>query len=191
MGRPKDVSCNVVAIDIEVWMIKSIHFLFILVQLLTLLACSQNRIKKETVGKQNPWLDVEVYAEEHLPKIGTLIQNSDGYAYIKVDDAYINELFPRLNLVGFQKPPYFRRHNAPGAHISVAYKNEHVALKEIGEQFSFFLKDIEIIHSSNQTSYVIFRIYAPALEALRKRYGLSPKLNNHEFHITLAKRVKK
>lgn len=129
------------------------------------------------------------YAQSNLPKEGVLVQQEDGYAYIKVDDNYIFRLLPKLHAPGYAKPPYFRRANSPGAHISVIYEKENVKLKEVGQKFSFNLRDIIIVHPNKHTSYIVLQVHAPELEALRKSYGLSSKLNNYEFHISLAKKI--
>lgn len=137
------------------------------------------------------WQEVLNYAQENLPKTGQLIVKSDGFGYLKVDDAYINTLFPMLKLKeeGFRKPPYFRRHEAPGAHISVFYADENIRPTEAGQYFSFELKRIVIVKTSKDTSYVILEVDSPELEALREKYGLSPKLFGHEYHISLAKKT--
>ena len=137
------------------------------------------------------WQEAFDYAQAYLPKTGELVVKSDGFGYIRVDNAYIDTLFPMLDVRqdGFRKPPYFRRPEAPGAHISVFYENEHVRPAEVGEYFNFELKRIKIVNASKDTSYVILEVDAPELEVLREKYGLSPKLFGHEFHITLAKRT--
>lgn len=137
------------------------------------------------------WQEAFAYAQANLPKTGKLVVKSDGFGYLRVDNAYIDTLFPMLDVRrdGFRKPPYFRRPEAPGAHISVFYEDEHVKPAEIGEHFNFELKRIKTVNVSKDTSYVILEVDAPELEALREKYGLSPKLFGHEFHITLAKRT--
>jgi hypothetical protein len=136
------------------------------------------------------WQEVFNYAQENLPKKGQLIVKSDGFGYVKVDDEYIHTLFPMLGLKedGFKKPPYFRRNEAPGAHISVFYVNENIMPEEVGQYFHFELKQIVIVKPSKDTSYAVFQVESPELENLRKKYGLSPKLHGHEYHISLAKK---
>jgi uncharacterized protein YehS (DUF1456 family) len=152
------------------------------------LSCCHINTKKdvEKVLLKNKWPQVIEYAQKNLPKHGILVQQKDGYAYLKVDDNYIHQLFERLNILGFKKPPYFRRKNSPGAHISVVYKDENVKLKEIGQKFSFKLKDIILI-SGVKHDFIVLRVSSPELKQLRRSYGLSSLLNNHSFHITLAK----
>lgn len=122
---------------------------------------------------------------------GELVMQADGFCYLKVDDAYIHELFPMLGLEkdGFKLPPYFRTADAPGAHISVFYVGEHIRPEEVGQYFHFELKKILIVNPSKDTSYAVLQIYSPELEFLREQHGLSSKLFGHEFHISLAKKT--
>lgn len=140
------------------------------------------------------WEETIEFVNQNLPLEGSLVAKSDGYVYVKVDDRYINELFPKLGLYedGYRKPPYFRRPNSPGAHISVIYSDEHVIPKEeLGKTFSFTPKNIVIVHPSRYVSYAILQVDSPELEKLRIKYGLKPKLQGHEFHITIAKKTTK
>lgn len=131
------------------------------------------------------------YAQKHLPLTGELILKSDGFGYLKVDDGYIKTLFPMLGLQkeGFKPPPYFRTKEAPGAHISVFYENEHIVPKEVGQTFHFKSKKIAIVKASRGASYAVLEVESPELEQLREKYGLSPKLSGHDFHISLAKKI--
>ncbi len=90
---------------------------------------------------------------------------------------------------GYKIPPYFRGERSPGAHISVFYSDEHVHPNEIGSVFHFEPECIEIVHTQGDT-YVVLQVRSKELETLREKYGLRPKLKNHEFHISLAKRAR-
>lgn len=147
---------------------------------------------KTTSAEINPSWDKAIeYAKEHLPTNGKLVLKSDGFAYLKVDDRYIHDLFPMLELKdnGFDKPPYFRNRKAPGAHISVFNENEHIKPQEIGQYFNFTIKEIKIVNLSNGVSYAVLEVESPELEKLREKYGLPPKLLGHDFHISLAKKT--
>ncbi|KAF3361675.1 Uncharacterized protein PHSC3_001798 [Chlamydiales bacterium STE3] len=135
------------------------------------------------------WPQLLNYAKNNFPLEGRLVTQPDGFTYIKVDDRYIVELFPLLGLKeeGFLAPPYFRTKDAPGAHISVFYVDEHVAPEEVGQTFRFDLEQIVIVQPSHDTRYAVLQVKAPELEQLRKKYGLTPKLHNQEYHISLAK----
>ena len=130
-------------------------------------------------------------AAENLPRQGMLERGPDGYVYLKVDDAYVNNLFLLLKRAGLRKPSNFNSRSSPiKAHISVMYKNEGNSvgsIAELGQSFSFSpTKIVEV--KSNGKEYVILQVEAPELEALRKKYGLEEKLLGHEFHITLAQK---
>lgn len=137
--------------------------------------------------------EVVDYARENLPLQGQLIVKPSGFGYLKVDDAYIKALFPMLGLYdeGYRVPPYFRSAESPGAHISVFYVDEHVMPKEIGQTFHFDLDKIVIVKPSKTTSYAVLQVRSPELEKLREKYGLSPKLHGHEYHISIGKKVDK
>lgn len=152
---------------------------------------STSQTTTSTVATPN-WQNVLEYARAHLPMEGKLMMKSDGFGYLKVDDEYIHTLFPMLGLKkeGFQEPPYFRTRKAPGAHISVFYEKEKVIPEEVGRYFRFELKQIVIIKPSENTSYVVLQVKSPELEKLREKYGLSPKLFGHDFHISLAKKTR-
>lgn len=145
---------------------------------------------KETVETPASWDQVVEHAKKNLPQEGVLIQKTDGYVYLKVDDNYIHQLFPLLGLEeeGYTEPPYFRSKEAPGAHISLFNESERIRPEEIGKIFPFTLEKIVIVKPAKDTYYAVLQVNAPALEALRKKYGLNPKLQGHEYHITLAKK---
>lgn len=155
-------------------------------------SCQRCHIKPAPNNTEKLWADVLAYAQNNLPREGTLVQEPSGYAYVKVDDRYITDLFSRLKAEGFERPPFFRRKDSPGAHISVIYEDEHVrASSEVGQTISFILKEIVVVDVNKKLSFIVMTVDAPALEKIRVKYGLKPKLKNHEFHITIAKRTRR
>lgn len=165
----------------------------LLVNSLSCVASNETFQPQSALVQTLSWPEVVEYAKQNLPLEGQLIMKSDGFAYLKVDDEYIHTLFPMLGLEeeGFKKPPYFRSNEAPGAHISVFYVNEHIFPEEIGQTFSFELKQMALVKPAQNTSYAVLQVDAPELETLRKKYGLSPKLFGHDFHISIAKKTQK
>ncbi len=131
------------------------------------------------------------YAQQNLNHTGKLIKKSDGYVYLKVDDAYISKLFPMLELKkeGFREIDNSRSKESPGAHISVFYSDEHVKPQEMGDNFPFKLKQIKIATTAKNMSYVVLEVESPELENLRKKYGHSAKLHGHDFHISIGKKM--
>ncbi len=129
-------------------------------------------------------------AKETLPHTGILMQQDDGFVYLKVTDEYINTLYGLIDDKSFTQPPYFRRHNSPGAHISVLYEKEAKSagsIPSLGESFTFTIKDVARV-KGNKKEFFIIQVLCPELEQYRKSLGLNPKLQGHEFHITIAVR---
>jgi hypothetical protein len=146
--------------------------------------------KSEEILTRPEWEYVVDFANTNLPHEG-ILQDENGFIYLKVDNNYIYELYPLLGLKeeGFFKPPYFRRADSPGAHISVFYKDENVQPEELGQTFHFEPKQIALVHANKETTYAVLVVESPELEKLREKYHKSPKLHGHEFHISLAKKV--
>lgn len=142
----------------------------------------------EVINSQ--WQEVVDYARHHLPLEGKLSINAEGFSYLKVDDDYIHTLFPmlKLNEKGYREPPFYRRKGAPGAHISVFNVSEQISPSEVGQIFHFDLKQITIV-KSKYASFVVLQVESHELEKLREKYGLSPKLFGHDFHISLGKKT--
>ena len=134
--------------------------------------------------------DALQWAESHLPQSGILKEEHRGFVYLKVDDDYIEHLFQMLENTQYEKPPYFRRSDSPGAHISVFYtdeRNRTGAIKELGQTYSF--KIIGFAEVPEKThEYIVLQVESPQLEQLREKYGASPLLKGHKFHITIAKK---
>lgn len=152
-------------------------------------AAELHAAQQSTITTALTWEEVVEYAQETLPQEGVLIVQDDGFVYVDVDDDYIHALFPLLGLEeeGFDEPPYFRNSSSPGAHISVFYVDERIEPEEVGQTFHFELREIVVI-SAGKANYAILQVYSPELEELRAKYGLKPKLQGHEFHISLAKK---
>ena len=136
-----------------------------------------------------PFENTEAFAlAETLPHSGPL-KERQGYYYVKVDDRYINSIFPLFVQPGIKKPPYFRRDDSPGAHISVLYEDEtkHLSpLVEIGTQFSFTIVQFATVKLNKTRTVYLITVEAPELESLRRKYGCTPLLHGHDFHITVA-----
>lgn len=130
------------------------------------------------------------WVQNRLSHKGTLMENPDGYVYLKVEDSYIHQLFPMLSNPKYNAPPYFRRKDSPGAHVSVIYKDERHktgAISEIGQTFIFTPNNLAVVPEKTQR-WIVLQVESPGLEALRRKYGLSPLLKGHDFHITIAEK---
>lgn len=163
------------------------RILFI-VSLLALTACdSFSYVSSPPISRQEEALTIAQY---DLPTQGRLEQRPDGFVYLKVSNQYVHRLFPLVKEPGFFVPQSIQRHTKVGAHISVFYKGETRSIEpiqELGKIYSFEPTQIRIVRTTGK-EFIILEVKAPQLEHLRQRYGLSPKLMGHEFHITLAER---
>ncbi|MBS0634201.1 MAG: hypothetical protein JSR37_01905 [Verrucomicrobia bacterium] len=135
--------------------------------------------------------DAEIlqHAQKTLPHYGVLTQKGNGFTYLKVSDNYIHELFELIDDAEFKKPPYFRRADAPGAHVSVLYEKEGEnagLIKQLGKPFSFQISEVARVKVRNEKEYLILRVVSPELEQFRMSLGLKPKLQGHDFHISIA-----
>lgn len=127
---------------------------------------------------------------QSLNNIGNIVVTPNNLTCLKVDDAYIHRLFPLLPIPGITKPNYFKT-NGIGAHISVIYPEEGVAIanKDLGILHTFRVTGIfnTVIH---QKRYYAFKVSAPTLIVLRESSQLSRELNFKNYwigpHITVA-----
>lgn len=127
---------------------------------------------------------------------GRLMQTDDGFLYLDLPDSLIDAFVAMVDDPKAKKPPYnTKKMNNVGAHVSVAYKDEMEGkkVKELGKDFFCSIKGFVSLDPEgwNEMDRVWFlELDAPELKKLRKSYGLSEKLNGHEFHSTLAIRKK-
>lgn len=132
------------------------------------------------------------HIQSHLPQEGVLSVDSRGFIYLKISDAYIYELFPLLNEEEATLPPYFEGIFSEGAHISciLPYENRKLALlPELGKTLPFEVTGCFSLtppFSPIWQKVYFLTVEAPALEEVRMKLGLNPKIEGSEFHITLA-----
>jgi hypothetical protein len=121
----------------------------------------------------------------------------DGFYYLKIPDAVIDGFVGLIPDGKADKPAVAYAGNPyVGAHVSVIYPDETQRLhkkrrrvKEVGEEFDFSVDKMFVTQPSDwdgvQDVYFLI-VKSPQLEALRKKYGLSRKINGHDFHVTVA-----
>src|SRR5262245_12403845 len=135
---------------------------------------------------------------KHFKPIGVLKQKDNGYLYVEVSNDFIGQLLPLIQAQGRLVPPrHYTSKKGIGAHISVMYENERIDreiwnIAEIGQEFTFEVKElrtVKLTRDGKMRKLWLLAVEAPALERLRERYGLSPRLKGHDFHITLATQV--
>lgn len=129
---------------------------------------------------------------------GILKQKDNGYLYLEVSKDFIAEALPLLEVPGKIVPPrHYTSKKGIGAHISVIYENEQIGneiweIKELGQEYTFTVMELRTvkINKDNKVKKLwLIAVTAPELEKLRESYGLSPKLKNHDFHITIGTQV--
>jgi hypothetical protein len=132
------------------------------------------------------------------PQKGILKQKDNGYLYVEVSREFIAEALPLIEAAGKLVPPqHYKSKKGIGAHISVMYENEQIQneiweIKELGQEFTFTimeLRTVKLNHDNKMKKLWLLAVYAPELEKLRESYGLSSKLKNHDFHITICTQV--
>lgn len=122
---------------------------------------------------------------------GTLKQKENGFVYLDVSNEFIKEILPLLDHEGELRPPPMASRSV-GAHISVFYEKENIVPGELGSDFSFDVKEIRSFTLNTRDGLKklwVMAVHSPELENLRKAYGCTPKLNGHDFHISLAKQM--
>ena len=136
-----------------------------------------------------------------LPQIGVLRKKSNGYVYLDVSNEYITKIFPNLILDGHLRPTDSFG-SEEGAHITVCKESEDSSEieAEIGKEFVFEVRELRTIASFKTTGVGyggkvikyhtgdrwLIAIESPELEELRERCGLSPLIDDHDFHITIG-----
>lgn len=131
---------------------------------------------------------------------GKLKETKDGFVYVDVSDKFIKDLFDIIQPEGASLPPYKNKdYGSVGGHISVMYAdeikdNEIDEVKEVGQEIEYELGEFFSVEPEgwDEMERVWFlSVKSPQLEMIRENYGLSKKLNNHEFHITFAIKKRK
>ncbi len=150
----------------------------------------------------------EDYLVENQPQViekiiqfeqkGILKQKDNGYLYIEVCKDFIAEALPLIDAQGKIVPPrHYTSKKGIGAHISLMYENEQILneiweIKELGQEFTFTvmeLRTVKLNKNNKMQKLWLVAVIAPELEKLRESYGLSSKLKNHDFHITIGIQV--
>lgn len=130
---------------------------------------------------------------QNLEGIGKLCVKSNGYVYLDVSNAYVDSVVPHLSVgEGFEKKS--TKPKKVGAHISVILEDEMIKhqiweVPESEELFTFTAKEVRQVDVTTRAGTKrlwLVAVECPGLERLREKYGLSPKLKGHDFHITLG-----
>ena len=176
-------------------MLKSfIQKLFVLVILTTSLVSPAFAAVDYQVESQSQVIETVVQFEQK----GILKQKDNGYLYIEVSRDFIAEALPLIDAQGKIVPPrHYTSKKGIGAHISVMYENEQILneiweIKELGQEFTFTvmeLRTVKLNKNNKMKKLWLLAVAAPELEKLRESYGLSSRLKDHDFHITIGTQV--
>jgi hypothetical protein len=176
-------------------MLKSfIQKLFVLVILTTSLVSPAFAAVDYQVENQPQVIETVVQFEQK----GILKQKDNGYLYVEVSRDFIAEALPLIDAQGKIVPPrHYTSKKGIGAHISVMYENEQILneiweIKELGQEFTFTVMELRTVklNKDNKVKKLwLLAVAAPELEKLRESYGLSSRLKDHDFHITIGTQV--
>ncbi len=145
-------------------------------------------------NKQNHVLEIA----KSLPAVGVLKMKSNGYVYLDISNEYITKIFPNLILDGHLRPTTSFG-SEEGAHITVFMETENYSglEQEIGKEFTFEVKELRTVETWKTTGLYntykhhtgdrwIIAVESSELEELRMRNGLSPLIDQHDFHISIG-----
>ncbi len=134
-----------------------------------------------------------ISSAKRLSSKGTSQTTENNLFCLKIDDAYINQLFPLIDNEHVKKPDYFGEKSV-GAHITIIYpeENRNVNVHDLHQEHSFFVTDIVTAEIGQKTYYVLL-IESPSLLELRKKYSLPDLLSFKGyligFHITIGVKI--
>lgn len=132
---------------------------------------------------------------------GRLSLSSSGWLLLSVPNALVRGTFDAMDEPGIELPPS-GDDGALNAHISVMRPEEIAEIggpdkvTERGHTFSYSVGRMRTVVPAGWAEMSrcwMLHVHSPALEKLRKSYGLSPRPNDnkYDFHITVAVRRKK
>lgn len=136
------------------------------------------------------------FALKQIPLESVLQQTEEGYVYLKINDQFIDSLFPLLEIKQKTLPSYSSKPDNIGAHISVIYKDEltkQLKIQELGTLIDFTLKELYEANINNKT-FIVLTVSSKKLKNIRKKHGFHENPVYHrisvDFHITIAISIK-
>lgn len=125
-----------------------------------------------------------------LNAVGQLGIINNTYLYLKIDDTFIHQLYPLIQISHVIKPEYFGV-GGIGAHISVIYPEENklINISELKQEHEFTIKHAATAQIREKLYYAVL-VESTTLLAIRKKYNL-PELLSFKgydicFHITIG-----
>lgn len=125
-------------------------------------------------------------AAQKLPQTGTLKTDKWNKLFLKLDNGYVNLPTPYDNLKRFT--------SKEGPTLKVVTEKEakqkgvtKFDLKEIGQQITFKVSKVVLIHLNKGLTYVALKVDSPELEQLRTKNGFEKYPDKHDgFYIYLG-----
>jgi len=150
--------------------------------------------QKEAILKADGFL--KKFASDAVDVVfqGEIRQTRDGFVFVDVPNSIFGGFLPLLGS-DVEKPPKNERHyDDIGAHITVIKRREvvdnNISFADVGKRISYKMKGVQKVENPDgweeMEAVWLIPVEAPELEKLRKAYGLSPKILDHDFHITLG-----
>src|SRR5579862_5241296 len=141
-----------------------------------------------------PQLKVLRWKWTHDPVLtAELKQDKRGFVYLDIPDENLNSLLELCGDNRAELPPYFGKGRA-GAHVSVILSQEMLGrnglkIEDIGKKFTFRIVNMDAVKPDGWKGVGkvhFLTLSCPQLESMRVRYGFSPKIDNHDFHLTFG-----
>lgn len=129
-----------------------------------------------------------------IPRTGILCKLETGYVYLKISEAFIDQLLPVIELPATQRLVTDRRMDDVGAHISIIYPYEiqkPFEVPNLGKPMAFEIQGSSVYTVTMQgKSHIVLLVQSVVLEQLRISLHLGKEPFYHgvrvPFHITLA-----
>lgn len=137
------------------------------------------------------WFKCAISSKPSNVKLKGILKKNGDYYYLSVDDNF-SSFYSVLENDDIVNPEDIQDEDKKvGSHISVirSEEGEGLDIEELGEEFSFHIKGFERVEPDGweEVKEVFFlTVESKELEDLRKKYDLSPKIKDHEFHITVG-----
>jgi len=125
---------------------------------------------------------------------GELRQTGDGFVFVDVPNSIYSGFLSLLGSEVEQPPKNERHYDDIGAHITVIKRKEieqnRIQFKDVGKKISYKMIGVQKVDNPDgwdeMEAVWFIPVLAPELEKIRESYGLSPKIKDHDFHITLG-----
>lgn len=141
------------------------------------------------INRTIPQAKVLQWIGDYKPKMEAVLrQDERGFVYLDIPDDYILSLHEHLEKDA-TLPPYFGPGKS-GAHVSIIATLEMAGeISELGKTFEFRIAQtdsLKPLHFDGVSQVSFLTLACPEMESLRIKYGFTPRLNGHDFHLTYA-----